>query len=79
MATMNISLPDSLRAAVDNRIADGRFANASDYMRDLIRRDLEAEKLQRLHDAIDVGLNSGPPKDFDPQKLLKKIKAKHLK
>jgi antitoxin ParD1/3/4 len=47
MATMNISLPDKMREWIDQQVATGRFANASDLMRDLIRdaqsRDLAAK------------------------------------
>jgi antitoxin ParD1/3/4 len=39
MATMNVSLPDPLREFVEERVRSGRYANASDYVRDLIRRD----------------------------------------
>lgn len=37
MATMNISLPDKMREWIDRQVATGRFANASDFVRDLIR------------------------------------------
>ena len=37
MATMNISLPDKMREWIDQQVATGRFANASDLVRDLIR------------------------------------------
>src|SRR5262245_18277876 len=54
--TMNISLPKSLREYVDERVAEGSFANASDYVRALIRDDrakratvgLEAKLLEGL-------------------------------
>ncbi len=39
MATMNISLPDDLKNAVEARVRSGIYANASDYVRDLIRSD----------------------------------------
>jgi antitoxin ParD1/3/4 len=39
MATMNLSLPDAMREWVDNRVKGGEYSNASDSMRDLIRRD----------------------------------------
>lgn len=39
MASMNISLPDPLRDYVQDRIDSGQYASASDYVRDLIRRD----------------------------------------
>ena len=37
MATMNISLPDKMREWIDQQVATGRYANASDLMRDLVR------------------------------------------
>ena len=37
MATMNISLPDKMREWIDQQVASGRYSNASDLMRDLIR------------------------------------------
>lgn len=39
MASMNISLPDPMRDYVQERIDQGQYASASDYVRDLIRRD----------------------------------------
>ncbi|MBE7212983.1 MAG: type II toxin-antitoxin system ParD family antitoxin [Gluconacetobacter diazotrophicus] len=39
MASMNISLPDPMRDYVQDRIDSGQYASASDYVRDLIRRD----------------------------------------
>ena len=37
--TMNVSLPEPMRAWVESRVSTGEFANASDYVRDLIRHD----------------------------------------
>jgi antitoxin ParD1/3/4 len=54
MATMNISLPDKMREWIDQQVATGRFANASDLMRDLIR-DAQAK-------AKAAGIDSGQPK-----------------
>lgn len=39
MATLNISLPEPMRDYVEARIEAGRYASASDYVRDLIDRD----------------------------------------
>ena len=47
--TMNISLPEAMRAWVDARVQTGEFANASDYVRDLIRHDQAQSK-----DSIDA-------------------------
>jgi antitoxin ParD1/3/4 len=60
MATMNISLPDGLKAYVEKQARNGRFANVSDYVRDLIRRDQErAAQRAELERLIQEGLDSG--------------------
>ncbi len=43
MAQLNISIPPALKSWVDHRVAEGRYSSASDYMRDLVRRDQESE------------------------------------
>lgn len=57
MATMNVSLPDPMRDWVDDQGKSGEYANASDYIRDLIRHD--QERRQALQAAIREGLESG--------------------
>lgn len=57
MASMNISLPDPLRDHVQARVDSGHYASASDYVRDLIRRDQqgiedEARWLRELDTSI---------------------------
>jgi len=60
MATMNISLPDQMKDWVERQVATGRYANASDYMRDLVRRDEErAAKIAHFQELIDEGIASG--------------------
>lgn len=60
MATMNVSLPDPMKDWVEAQAKSGRYSNASDYVRDLIRRDQErAGKLAELQKLITEGLESG--------------------
>lgn len=60
MATMNISLPDQMKAWVEAQASDGRYANSSDYVRDLIRRDqVRREKIAAMQVLIDEGRASG--------------------
>lgn len=55
--TMNVSLTDALRDIVDERLRSGLYGNASEYVRDLIRRDEEAARhLRALYQA---GIDSG--------------------
>ena len=79
MATMNISLPDQLRAFVDQQVATGRFANASDYVRDLIRDDQERAKgLAELQELIREGLESGVS-DKSIEQIFAEARASALK
>jgi antitoxin ParD1/3/4 len=57
MATMNVSLPDEMKEWVEAQASSGRYANASDYVRDLIRRDQDA--VTQLQALVDEGLKSG--------------------
>jgi antitoxin ParD1/3/4 len=60
MAQMNISIPEALKSWAEARVAEGRYSSTSDYVRDLVRRDQEAEEARRrLQAAVDEGRNSG--------------------
>ena len=60
MATMNISLPDKLKEFVELRVAEGGFSNASDYMRDLIRKEQSrAQYIREMNEAVAEGYASG--------------------
>ncbi len=60
MATMNISLPDQMKSWVEAQTVDGRYANSSDYIRDLIRKEqVKAEKIAHWDALIDQAYASG--------------------
>ena len=60
MATMNVSLPDFMKDWVEAQARTGRYSTASDYVRDLIRRDQErAETFAEMQLLISEGLESG--------------------
>jgi antitoxin ParD1/3/4 len=60
MATMNVSLPDPMKDWVEAQAHTGRYSNASDYVRDLIRRDQErADKITHMQKLVSAGLESG--------------------
>jgi antitoxin ParD1/3/4 len=48
MSTMNISLPDSLKAFVDNQVTEGGYGTSSEYVRELIRADQDRRQLRTL-------------------------------
>lgn len=60
MATLNISLPNEMSQWIDSQVSSGRYANASDYIRDLIRNDLASTDLIKL--ALIEGEQSGESK-----------------
>ncbi len=48
MGTMNVSLPDSLRGFVDDQVSQRGYGTTSEYVRHLIRRDQDRQRLRGL-------------------------------
>ena len=48
MSTMNISLPGALKSFVDEQVALRGFSTSSEYVRELIRKDLDRQRLRGL-------------------------------
>ena len=70
MEQKNISITPELLAHAEAMVESGKYANVSDYMRALIRRDQEREEanawLRHMHqEAVD----SGEPVDITPDQL----------
>ncbi len=74
MATMNVSIPDPMKDWVQGRIETGKYANASDYVRDLIRRD--QEKVQALREALLEGERSGVSRR-KAEDIMRDVKKRH--
>ena len=56
MTTMNISLPDSLKAYVDTLVQTEGYGTSSEYMRELIRQDQDKRQFK---EHLLVGMRSG--------------------
>ena len=70
MATMNVSLPEQMKHWVESQARTGRYSNASDYVRDLIRRDQErAGEIARMQALIAEGLESGVAEGFSMEAI----------
>ncbi len=54
---MNISLPQALKSFVDRQVRSRGYSSSSEYVRELIRKDHD---LQRLHDLLLEGAASPP-------------------
>ncbi|MEN5362539.1 MULTISPECIES: type II toxin-antitoxin system ParD family antitoxin [Brevundimonas] len=78
MATMNISLPDPMKAWVEEQAKSGRYANTSDVVRDLIRREqVKADKIANMQRLIDEAYASGIS-DQTPREVFEEIRAEYL-
>ena len=48
MSTMSVSLPQALKAFVDEQVASRGYGTASEYVRELLCRDRDRQRLRRL-------------------------------
>lgn len=48
MSTMNISLPETLKNFVDQRVTSAGYGTSSEYVRELIRRDKDRVQLRSM-------------------------------
>lgn len=64
MATMNISLPEELKTFVDAQVSEHGYGSTSEYLRELIRKQRDIEKLRNM---LLEGANSGPGEQVTPE------------
>ncbi|EZP51061.1 MULTISPECIES: type II toxin-antitoxin system ParD family antitoxin [Sphingomonas] len=74
MTQLTISMPDALQEWVNTRVAQGRYVDAADYLRDLVRLDQQSDDRLWLKAMIDEGLASGVL-DQDPRDVIAEIIA----
>ena len=48
MSTMNISLPEALKSFVDQQVSARGYSSSSEYVRELIRKDEDRQRLRAL-------------------------------
>lgn len=48
MSTMSISLPDALKRFVDEQVSQRGYGTSSEYVRELIRKDQDRQRLRNL-------------------------------
>ena len=75
MTDLSFSLPSDLARRVESRIAEGEFADAGEYLRELVQRDLdEAADAAWVREKIAEGEASGFI-DKDAREVLREIMA----
>ena len=82
MTTMNISLPDEMRAFVEEQLKSGGYSTASEYIRDLIRRDLKGQReaWQWLKEKLEPGLLADDSEfiEVSAEEIIARAKKRHL-
>ena len=69
--TTSIHLNDRWESFIAELIAKGRFDSASEAIRGALRLlEIEEEKFDRLCEALDEGLASGPAEPFDMKEII---------
>ena len=48
MSTMNVSLPEALKDFVEDQVSTRGYSTSSEYVRELIRRDRDRQRLHGL-------------------------------
>jgi antitoxin ParD1/3/4 len=75
MATMNISLPTSLKDFVDEQVDQRGYGTSSEHVRELIRKEQDRLHLRSL---LLAGASSAPAKPIDGayfESLRRKVRA----
>ncbi len=78
MATMNISLPDDLKSFVDEQVA-GRYSTSSEYLRELIRKEQDKQKLRNMLLEGAASPPAGPADDAYFDRLRERIAKRAAK
>ncbi len=74
-SSINVSLPEELKKAASERVVKAQYSNVSDYIRDLIRRDVKAHDVEaQLASLVRDGLTSGTS-ERDPAALIETLRA----
>lgn len=82
MATMNISLPDSMKSFVETEVKEGGYNTTSEYFRALVREAQERKAKARLEALLLEGLHSGeatPMTEQDWEEIRQEVRARAAK
>ena len=66
MASLNISLPQSLKDYVEDRVSVGGYSTPSEYLRELLRQDQKQRTEDKLEMLLLEGLESGDAIEITP-------------
>ncbi len=73
-----ITVTDQQNAWIATQVQDGRFANDSELIRDLIRREQERTvELEAVRQSLIEGERSGEPQSFDFAAFTRRKRVQH--
>lgn len=67
MTTLNISLPEQMRAFIESQVSRGQYSTASDYIRDLIRDDQKRRDQEQLESLLLAALEGDDSQEMTPE------------
>lgn len=74
--SLNVSLPESLKAFVEEQVASGGYVSASEFIRQLLREARESRaRKDELETLLAEGLESGDPLEVTTDYWAQKRKA----
>jgi antitoxin ParD1/3/4 len=74
----SISLSDHFIDYATRQVGSGRFGSISEVIRDGLRLHQERQaRIDALDAAIEEGLNSGPPRPFDADDFMRRVRIKY--
>ncbi len=79
MTSLNISLPDPLKAYVEDRVASGDYGTPSEFVRNLIRQDKERHRNRiesELLDALQTRNLTIAPEELKGRSLVSVLREK---
>jgi len=79
MTSLNISLPDPLKAYVEERVSSGDFGTPSEFVRNLIRQDKEQRRThieKQLLEALQTKGIAVTPEELNGRSLVSVLREK---
>lgn len=67
MTTLNISLPDPMKAFIEAQVQSGSYASASDYIRALVRDAQKRQAQEELEAKLLAALDSNDFQEVTPE------------
>jgi antitoxin ParD1/3/4 len=58
---MTISLPEDMKAFIEQRIKGGSYSSVSEFIRQLVREEQKRAEQEKLERMLIEGIESGPP------------------